>query len=82
MDAPETTYLATLSELYPTAEEAAAEIALLEGALALPRGTELFASDIHGEHNAFSHLVRNGSGAVRELVAAVFPDATADARAE
>ena len=82
MDAPETTYLETLSELYPTAEEAAAEIALLEGALALPRGTELFASDIHGEHNAFSHLVRNGSGAVRELVAAVFPDATADARAE
>lgn len=82
MERSEMACLEALAELYPTAEEAAAEIALLEGALALPRGAELFASDIHGEYNAFSHLVRNGSGAVRELVAAVFPDASADARAE
>ena len=82
MERSELACLEALSELYPTAEEAAAEIALLEGALALPRGTELFASDIHGEYNAFSHLVRNGSGAVRKLAAAVFPDVSADARAE
>lgn len=81
MDHRELACLEALSELYPTAEEAAAEIALLEGACALPRGTELFASDIHGEYNAFSHLVRNGSGAVRDLVAAACPDLDADGRA-
>lgn len=74
MDALETTYLEALSELYPTASEAAEAAAMLEGVLALPRGTELFASDIHGEHNAFSHLLRNGSGAVRALIADTFGD--------
>ena len=72
MDALETTYLEALSELYPTASEAAEAAAMLEGVLALPRGTELFASDIHGEYNAFSHLLRNGSGAVRTLIADTF----------
>ena len=73
MERTELACLEALAELYPTAEEAAAEIALLEGALALPRGTELFASDIHGEWGAFSHVLRNGSGAVRDLVAAACP---------
>ncbi|MEC4176180.1 fructose-bisphosphatase class III [Adlercreutzia sp. R7] len=83
MDRNELACLEALSELYPTAEEAAAEIALLEGALALPRGTELFASDIHGEYNAFSHLLRSGSGAVRALVEATFDDSfLPDERAE
>ncbi len=77
MERTELACLEALAELYPTAEEAAAEIALLEGALALPRGTELFASDIHGEYNAFSHLLRNGSGAVRTPIA----DLDADGRA-
>lgn len=81
MDRNELACLEALSELYPTAEEAAVEIALLEGALALPRGTELFASDIHGEYNAFSHLLRNGSGAVRALVASLFGDAEGANRA-
>ena len=50
----------------------AAEIAELEGRLTLPRSTELFASDIHGEYNAFSHVLRGGSGAVRALIEDVF----------
>ncbi len=61
-----------LAELYPTPEDVAAEIAELAGRLSLPRETELFASDIHGEYNAFSHVLRGGSGAVRALIEEAF----------
>ncbi|MFR5829263.1 MAG: fructose-bisphosphatase class III, partial [Adlercreutzia equolifaciens] len=72
MEASGRTYTEALSELYPTRADVAAEIAELEGRLTLPRSTELFASDIHGEYNAFSHVLRGGSGAVRALVEDVF----------
>lgn len=72
MEASGQAYTEALSELYPTRADVAAEIAELEGRLALPRSTELFASDIHGEYNAFSHVLRGGSGAVRALVEDVF----------
>ena len=65
---------ALLAEMYPTRTDAVAEMVDLEAALALPRGTELFASDIHGEYNAFSHVLRGGSGAVRALIDQVFGD--------
>ena len=72
MEASGQAYTEALSELYPTRADVAAEIAELEGRLTLPRSTELFASDIHGEYNAFSHVLRGGSGAVRALVEDVF----------
>ena len=72
MEASGWAYTEALSELYPTRADVAAEIAELEGRLTLPRSTELFASDIHGEYNAFSHVLRGGSGAVRALIEEVF----------
>ncbi len=65
MEASGWAYTEALSELYPTRADVAAEIAELEGRLTLPRSTELFASDIHGEYEAFSHILRNGSGSIR-----------------
>ena len=45
----------------------------------LPKGTEHFLSDIHGEYDAFSHVLRNGSGAVRKKIEDVFGDPLSDA---
>lgn len=59
-------YLERLSELYPTIDSASTEIINLQSILNLPKGTEHFLSDIHGEYAAFSHVLRNGSGAVRK----------------
>ena len=72
MEASGWAYTEALSELYPTRADVAAEIAELEGRLTLPRSNELFASDIHGAYNAFSHVLRGGSGAVRALIEDVF----------
>ena len=57
-------YLQRLAELYPTIASAATEIINLQSILNLPKGTEHFLTDIHGEYEAFSHVLRNGSGAV------------------
>ena len=65
MDAMEKRYLELLSRSFPTAAKASAEIINLSAILNLPKGTEFFASDIHGEYNAFSHVLRGGSGAMR-----------------
>lgn len=65
-------YLEQLSELYPTISRASAEIINLQAILNLPKGTEHFLSDIHGEYEAFSHVLRNGSGAVRKKIDDVF----------
>ncbi len=65
-------YLERLSELYPTIGKASAEIINLQSILNLPKGTEHFLSDIHGEFEAFSHVLRNGSGAVRKKIDDVF----------
>lgn len=65
-------YLEQLSELYPTIGRASAEIINLQSILNLPKGTEHFISDIHGEYDAFSHVLRNGSGAVRKKIDDVF----------
>ncbi len=64
MDAMEKRYLELLSRSFPTAAKASAEIIDLSAILNLPKGTEFFASDIHGEYEAFSHILRNGSGSV------------------
>lgn len=79
METLEKQYLETLSVLYPTASDAAAEIVDLTAASSLPKETEFFVSDIHGEHAAFSHILRNASGGIRELIDCVFAESlTAD----
>lgn len=65
-------YLERLSELYPTVAAASTEVINLEAILNLPKGTEHFLTDIHGEYEAFAHVLKNGSGAVRRKVNDVF----------
>mgnify|MGYP004580061589 CR=1 FL=1 len=72
MDNEHLRYLEQLSELFPTISRASAEIINLQAILNLPKGTEHFLSDIHGEYEAFSHVLRNGSGAVRKKIDDVF----------
>ena len=59
-------YLGALSEQYPNIQSAAAEMINLHAILDLPKGTEHFLSDIHGEHEAFRHILNNASGSIRE----------------
>ena len=61
-------YLERLSELYPTIDKASTEIINLQSILNLPKGTEHFLSDIHGEYESFSHVLRNSNGAVRNKI--------------
>ena len=68
----ENRYLDRLSDLYPTIAAASTEIINLQSILNLPKGTEHFMSDLHGEYQAFSHVLRNGSGAVRKKIDDVF----------
>ena len=65
MDANELKYLSLLSKSFPTIAKAQAEIINLNAILNLPKATEVYATDVHGEYEAFVHLLRNGSGAVR-----------------
>ncbi len=65
-------YLKLLSELYPSIAEASTEIINLSSILNLPKGTEHFVSDLHGEFEAFSHVLRNGSGSVRRKIEEVY----------
>lgn len=76
-------YLERLSVLYPTIAAAATEIINLEAILNLPKGTEHFLTDVHGEYEAFSHVLRNGSGSVRRKIDDVFGHqlSTADKKA-
>lgn len=68
----EARYLERLSELYPTIARASTEIINLQSILNLPKGTEHFITDVHGEYEAFSHVLKNGSGAVRRKINEVF----------
>ncbi len=68
----EARYLERLSELYPTIAAASTEIINLQSILNLPKGTEHFLSDIHGEYEAFFHVLKNGSGSVRTKIDEVF----------
>lgn len=65
-------YLELLSHEYKTIREASTEIINLESILNLPKGTEHFLSDIHGEDEAFLHILSNASGVVREKIDLVF----------
>lgn len=74
MDVMDKRYLELLSRSFPTADKASAEVINLSAILNLPKGTEFFASDIHGEYEAFSHILRNGSGSIRLKIDDVFGD--------
>ncbi len=72
MDKDSLHYYEHLAELFPNISSASSEIINLQALLQLPKGTEHFLSDIHGEYSAFSHVLRNGSGAVRKKIDDVF----------
>ncbi len=65
-------YLKLLSEKFPTARKAGAEILNLSAICALPKGTEYFFSDIHGEYESFGHLLRSSSGIIRAKIEETF----------
>lgn len=70
----ETKYLDLLAEKYDQEEKVATEIINLESIMDLPKGTEHFVSDLHGEFQAFQHVLRNGSGNVRQKITDIFRD--------
>ena len=65
-------YFKLLSEKYPTVQDVCTEIINLQAILNLPKGTEHFISDVHGEYEAFYHILNNCSGVIREKVDALF----------
>lgn len=65
-------YLELLSRSFPTIASASTEIINLEAILNLPKGTEHFLTDIHGEYEAFQHVLKNASGTVKRKVNEIF----------
>jgi len=65
-------YLSLLAAQYPTVQSASTEIIRLKTILSLPKGTEHFMSDIHGEHEAFLHILNSSSGEVRAKINDLF----------
>ncbi len=65
-------YLKMLSKQYPTVQSASTEIINLRAILNLPKGTEHFISDVHGEYEAFQHILNSASGVVREKIDELF----------
>jgi fructose-1,6-bisphosphatase-3 len=65
-------YLKMLAKSFPTIASTTTEIINLEAILNLPKGTEHFVSDLHGEYEAFQHVLRNGSGNVKEKIKEIF----------
>ena len=65
-------YLQMLSQQYPTIQAASSEIINLQAILNLPKGTEHFMSDLHGEYEAFRHILNNASGSIREKIDMIY----------
>ena len=61
-------YLKLLAREFPSVKMASSEIINLTAILGLPKGTEYFFSDLHGEYEAFVHLLRSASGIIREKI--------------
>ena len=65
-------YLRLVSKQYPSIQVASTAIINLNAQLNLPKGTEHFISDVHGEYEAFRHVLRNGSGSIKRKIEEVF----------
>jgi fructose-1,6-bisphosphatase-3 len=65
-------YIKQLSKQYPTINSACTEVINLEAILNLPKGTEHYLSDIHGEYEAFIHVLNNASGVIRRKIDYIF----------
>ena len=66
--------LELLAREFPNRRAAFAEIINLQAILNLPKGTEHYMSDLHGEYEAFKHILNNCAGVIREKVALLFGD--------
>ncbi len=71
-------YLKLLAKHYPTIQKASTEIINLKAILSLPKGTEHFLSDLHGEYEAFTHLLNNASGVIKRKINDIFKDTLRD----
>ena len=71
-------YLSLLAEKFPTRQAVCTEIINLAAIMNLPKGTEHFMSDIHGEYDAFLHIMNNCSGVIREKIEMIFADVLND----
>ena len=70
-----------LAKKYPDVKSATEEIVNRNAILSLPKGTEYFFSDLHGEHEAFIHMLKSASGVIRSHIEEIFgPDLTREER--
>ena len=67
-------YLNLLAKEYKTVQEVSTELINLTAILNLPKGTEHFISDIHGEYETFNHFLKNGSGVIRGKIDIIYPN--------
>ena len=65
---PDEKYLKLLASQYPDAAKVSLQIIKMSSILNLPKGTEHFVSDIHGEAASFLHVLKNGSGSIRKKI--------------
>ena len=65
-------YLELLAEKFPTVQEVCTEIINLQAILNLPKGTEHFLSDLHGEYESFLHILKNASGVIKAKIDETF----------
>ena len=68
MEGNDIRYLKYLAKQFPTISETATEIINLQSILSLPKGTEHFITDIHGEYDQFQHITKNASGAIKQKI--------------
>ncbi|HMD90864.1 MAG TPA: fructose-1,6-bisphosphatase [Anaerolineaceae bacterium] len=71
-------YLQLLAKLYPSIRAASTAIVDLTAQLNLPKGTEHFVSDVHGEYEAFRHVLKNGSGSIKRSIEETFGDSLSE----
>lgn len=74
----EENYYKLLKEIFVNKESVVTELINLEAILRLPKGTEHFISDVHGEYDAFDYVLRNGSGSVKEKIKECFNETEVD----
>jgi hypothetical protein len=72
-------YLELLAKEFPNVRMASTEIVNLNAILSLPKGTEYFLSDLHGEHEAFIHMVQSASGVINNKINELFGKTLSDA---